>query len=153
MQQFSKVVDEANLFLHSVWNACCVNVLHWLPSSDRRWTVTDKVELVLELTNSFALNIPLGKFSVRHAKVHEAEWIQERCFAIRDFLLKVLLNDWSGAKFVKLVSWSFESGQPQRIISGLKTNFTLWPTYPAYIVPSIILPLLKQQQQQNNRQG
>ena len=38
-----------------------------------------------------------------------------------------LLNGWTFCK--QLVSWCFEPSQPQRIISGLKTNFSLSPSY------------------------
>ena len=31
-----------------------------------------------------------------------------------------------------LVSWYFEPSQPQRIMSGLKTNFHLFPSYSVY---------------------
>ena len=35
---------------------------------------------------------------------------------------------------VNLVSWYFEPSQPQRIISGLKTNFDLSSRYSAHVV-------------------
>ena len=33
-------------------------------------------------------------------------------------------------QYSQLVSWCFEPSQPQRITSGLNTNFTLSPSYP-----------------------
>ena len=35
----------------------------------------------------------------------------------------------SSAKVGLLVSWCFEPSQPQRITSGLNTNFTLYPSH------------------------
>ena len=48
-------------------------------------------------------------------------------------LVALQLNFFQLADFVpfpnKLVSWCFQPSQPQRITSGLKTNFTLFPSY------------------------
>ena len=62
--------------------------------------------------------------SQRRRHKHSADTVQQK--TLGDFVWRwQILSQNLG----KLVSWCFEPSQPQRIASGLNTNFTLSPTY------------------------
>ena len=52
-----------------------------------------------------------------------------------------------------LVSWCFEPSQPQRTISGLKTNFNLSPTYSAHKSSNDTFSKIYQIRRRSRRRG
>ena len=74
------------------------------------------------------------RYATTEQKFSAAWWLGEKCTQSQTAALNFCFM-WpkqGGRRRGKLVGWYFEPSQPQRVTSGLKTNFNLSPGYSAH---------------------